>query len=69
MSVDVGIIVSTTTNVIIGSDVSAGMNLFGNGNVELGVELFEQQHSCSTNRYCGWPGFKLQSFESLDSSV
>ncbi|KAF8436837.1 hypothetical protein L210DRAFT_2434495 [Boletus edulis BED1] len=49
-------------------DVGDGLSLFGDGNVEKGVELFEEQHSCSTNKYCGWPGFNMAEFGSEGES-
>ncbi|KAG6378352.1 hypothetical protein JVT61DRAFT_14077 [Boletus reticuloceps] len=41
----------TDPQILTHPDVGAGMNLFGDGNVERGVELFEEQHNCSTNKY------------------
>ncbi|KIO08033.1 hypothetical protein M404DRAFT_135048 [Pisolithus tinctorius Marx 270] len=41
--------------------VGGGMDIFSKGNVEIGVELFEQEHVC--NRYCTWPGFVLKPFK------
>ena len=46
------------------SEVGTRLNLFGDGNVEVGVELFKEQHLCGINRYCRWPGFELSRFES-----
>ena len=40
--------------------MSEGEALFGDGNVETGVVLFEKQHCC--NRYCLWPGVGLDVF-------
>ena len=34
--------------------------MFGEGNVESTVLLFETQHKC--NRFCEWPGFGLKKF-------
>jgi len=35
-------------------------DIFGEGNIEKAVNLFEEQHIC--NYYCQWPGFGLNSF-------
>ncbi|KIK75867.1 hypothetical protein PAXRUDRAFT_171445, partial [Paxillus rubicundulus Ve08.2h10] len=40
------------------SKVGEGKNLFSEGNLEIGVKLFEKEHLC--NKYCKWPGFHLQ---------
>ncbi|KAG6370831.1 hypothetical protein JVT61DRAFT_11043 [Boletus reticuloceps] len=45
------------------SDVSQGLSLFSDGNLEKGVELFEEQHTC--NQYCTW--FGLSSFSEAGS--
>jgi hypothetical protein len=34
--------------------------LFGDGNVETGVQLFKKQHIC--NKFCSWPAFGLKVF-------
>ncbi|KAL4068881.1 hypothetical protein V8B97DRAFT_2104761 [Scleroderma yunnanense] len=44
--------------------VSQGQKLFGDGNVQKGVELFEKEHIC--NMFCKWAGFGLSAFSSLD---
>ncbi|KIO08753.1 hypothetical protein M404DRAFT_22604 [Pisolithus tinctorius Marx 270] len=41
--------------------VGGGTDIFSKGNVEIGVELFEQEHIC--NQYCTWPGFTLKPFK------
>ena len=37
--------------------VGAGQDLFGEGNLEIGVKLFAKEHIC--NDFCRWPGFEL----------
>ncbi|KAI6042732.1 hypothetical protein EDC04DRAFT_2563769, partial [Pisolithus marmoratus] len=48
------------------NSVSGGVDIFSEGNVEIGVERFEQEHVC--NRYCSWPGFGLKPFKRADIS-
>ncbi|KAG1888935.1 uncharacterized protein F5891DRAFT_1217110 [Suillus fuscotomentosus] len=48
--------------------VSPGVDIFGDGNMEVAVSEFEKQHICSY--YCEWPGFGLHSFaKQADGSV
>ncbi|KAG1804148.1 hypothetical protein EV424DRAFT_1432813 [Suillus variegatus] len=48
--------------------VSPGVDIFGDGNMEVAVSEFEKQHICSY--YCEWPGFGLQSFaKQADGSI
>lgn len=52
---------SIEISLITGSrDVSQGQILFGDGNLEHGVTVFEDQHVC--NKFCKWPGFNLEPF-------
>ncbi|KAG2153623.1 uncharacterized protein EDB93DRAFT_1082168 [Suillus bovinus] len=37
-----------------------GSDIFGEGNIEVAVSQFEDQHAC--NEYCKWPGFGLEAF-------
>ncbi|KIK73216.1 hypothetical protein PAXRUDRAFT_179000 [Paxillus rubicundulus Ve08.2h10] len=41
--------------------VSDGCDIFGDGNIEMAVDKFEEQHVC--NHYCKWEGFGLSEFE------
>ncbi|KAI6038018.1 hypothetical protein EDC04DRAFT_2570367 [Pisolithus marmoratus] len=56
-----GLLPSMVTN-----SVGGGVDIFHKGNVEIGVECFEQEHVC--NHYCSWPGFGLKPFERVDIS-
>ncbi|KAF8424003.1 hypothetical protein L210DRAFT_3653609 [Boletus edulis BED1] len=58
----------TDPQILTHPDVGDGLSLFGDGNVKKGVELFEEQHSCSTNKYCSWPGFNMAEFGSEGDS-
>jgi hypothetical protein len=49
-----------THDVALFRSVSEGEDIFGEGNIEKAVGLFEEQHVC--NYYCRWPGFGLNSF-------
>ncbi|KAG2134217.1 hypothetical protein BD769DRAFT_1665245 [Suillus cothurnatus] len=40
--------------------VGEGEDLFGDGNLECTVRMFEKQHKC--NVFCEWPGFGLEAF-------
>ncbi|KAI6115137.1 hypothetical protein EDD16DRAFT_1551096 [Pisolithus croceorrhizus] len=40
--------------------VGRGKDIFGEGNLEIGVKLFEKEHVC--NAFCKWPGFGLKPF-------
>ncbi|KAG1786134.1 uncharacterized protein HD556DRAFT_1313689 [Suillus plorans] len=40
--------------------VGQGKDLFGKGNMECTVSMFEKQHKC--NEFCEWPGFGLVPF-------
>ncbi|KAG2751396.1 hypothetical protein P692DRAFT_20674039, partial [Suillus brevipes Sb2] len=40
--------------------VGEGMDLFGEGNMECTVSMFEKQHKC--NEFCEWRGFGLVPF-------
>lgn len=40
--------------------VGQGKDLFGEGNMECTVSMFEKQHKC--NEFCEWPGFGLVPF-------
>jgi hypothetical protein len=42
------------------SSVSGGKDIFGDGNIEVEVSMFEKNHVC--NDYCKWSGFGLESF-------
>ncbi|KAI6006423.1 hypothetical protein EDC04DRAFT_2583001 [Pisolithus marmoratus] len=43
------------------STVGRGKDIFGEGNLEIGVKLFEMEHVC--NAFCEWPGFGLKPFK------
>ncbi|KAI6035740.1 hypothetical protein EDC04DRAFT_2571510 [Pisolithus marmoratus] len=43
------------------STVGRGKDIFGEGNLEIGVKLFETEHVC--NAFCEWPGFGLKPFK------
>jgi hypothetical protein len=47
------------------SSVSGGQDIFGDGNIEVAVTMFEEQHIC--NDYCEWAG--LEKYISLDEAV
>lgn len=48
--------------------MSQGIDLFGDGNIEVAVSEFEKQHRCSY--YCEWPGFGLHRFTTqADGSI
>ncbi|KAG1741929.1 hypothetical protein EDB19DRAFT_1907705 [Suillus lakei] len=50
------------------STVSRGIDIFGDGNMEVAVSEFEKQHICSY--YCEWPGFGLRPFaKQADGSI
>lgn len=40
--------------------VGEGEDIFGDGNIECTVRMFEKQHKC--NKFCKWPGFGLEAF-------
>lgn len=40
--------------------VNEGEDLFGDGNIECTVRMFQKQHKC--NEFCRWPGFGLEPF-------
>ncbi|KAG1883961.1 hypothetical protein F4604DRAFT_1919768 [Suillus subluteus] len=40
--------------------VNKGKDVFGDGNIEQAVSMFEQAHHC--NNYCQWSGFKLECY-------
>ncbi|KAI6142100.1 hypothetical protein BKA82DRAFT_4438534 [Pisolithus tinctorius] len=48
-------------------DVAEGQRLFGEGNVEKGVVLFENQHIC--NLFCRWEGFGMKAFSHGSKSL
>lgn len=54
----------TDPQILTHPSVGGGTDIFSEGNVEIGVERFEQEHIC--NRYCSWPGFGLEPFEKAD---
>ncbi|KAI6098337.1 hypothetical protein EDD16DRAFT_1663647 [Pisolithus croceorrhizus] len=56
----------TDPQILTHPSVGRGTDIFSEGNVEIGVERFEQEHVC--NRYCSWPGFGLKPFERADIS-
>ncbi|KAI6128254.1 hypothetical protein EV401DRAFT_1931548 [Pisolithus croceorrhizus] len=56
----------TDPQILTHPSVGGGTDIFSEGNVEIGVEHFEQEHVC--NRYCSWPGFGLKPFERADIS-
>ncbi|KAG1780113.1 hypothetical protein EV702DRAFT_1277004 [Suillus placidus] len=43
--------------------VGEGKDLFGEGNIECTVSMFEKQHKC--NEFCEWPGFGLVPFATM----
>jgi hypothetical protein len=47
--------------------VSEGKDVFGDGNIELAVSMFEKKHVC--NDYCTWSGFKLQRYGAVETET
>jgi hypothetical protein len=47
------------------SSVSGGQDIFGDGNIEVAVTMFEVQHIC--NDYCDWAG--LEKYPSQNETV
>ncbi|KAG9311681.1 hypothetical protein JVU11DRAFT_7918 [Chiua virens] len=52
----------TDPQILTHPSVGEGSNIFSEGNLEKGVEEFENEHIC--NKYCKWPGFSLATFQS-----
>ncbi|KAI6149554.1 hypothetical protein BKA82DRAFT_20948 [Pisolithus tinctorius] len=50
----------TDPQILTHPSVGKGRDLFGEGNLEIGVECFETEHMC--NSFCQWRGFQLQPF-------
>ncbi|KAI5992424.1 hypothetical protein EDD15DRAFT_2168292, partial [Pisolithus albus] len=48
----------TDPQILTHPSIGGGADIFGEGNMEIGVELFEHEHIC--NRYCMWLGFGLR---------
>ncbi|KAG1721251.1 hypothetical protein EDB19DRAFT_1835594 [Suillus lakei] len=47
--------------------VSKGKNIFGDGNLEVEVSMFEEKHCC--NDYCTWSGFGLERLPAVTVSA
>ncbi|KAG6370500.1 hypothetical protein JVT61DRAFT_11413 [Boletus reticuloceps] len=54
----------TDPQILTHPSVNAGKDLFGEGNLVIGVKLFAREHIC--NAFCRWPGFKLDPPASVD---
>ncbi|KAG1790000.1 uncharacterized protein HD556DRAFT_1446572 [Suillus plorans] len=50
----------TDPQILTDPSVGQGKDLFGEGNMECTVSMFEKQHKC--NEFCEWPGFGLVPF-------
>ncbi|KAG2090557.1 hypothetical protein BD769DRAFT_1395777 [Suillus cothurnatus] len=50
----------TDPQILTDPSVGQGKDLFGEGNIECTVSMFEKQHKC--NEFCKWPGFGLAPF-------
>ncbi|KAG2113268.1 hypothetical protein BD769DRAFT_1364205, partial [Suillus cothurnatus] len=50
----------TDPQILTDLSVGQGKDLFGEGNIECTVSMFEKQHKC--NEFCKWPGFGLAPF-------
>ncbi|KAI6000407.1 hypothetical protein F5J12DRAFT_724114, partial [Pisolithus orientalis] len=57
----------TDLQILTHPDVAEGRRLFGEGNVEKGVALFENQHIC--NLFCRWEGFGMKAFSHGSKSL
>ncbi|KAF9232882.1 hypothetical protein BU15DRAFT_67057 [Melanogaster broomeanus] len=56
----------TDPQILMHPSVGEGRNLFGDGNLEIGVRLFEKEHAC--NKFCKWLGFGLEGFGDKDDT-
>ncbi|KAG1770854.1 hypothetical protein EV702DRAFT_1202184 [Suillus placidus] len=52
-----------STELLTDPSVGKGTDLFGEGNMECTVSMFEKQHKC--NEFCEWPGFGLVPFATM----
>ncbi|KAF9229955.1 hypothetical protein BU15DRAFT_84261 [Melanogaster broomeanus] len=57
----------TDPQILTHPDVGQETDLFSEGNIEIGVKKFEEEHRC--NRYCKWSGFHLMPFQIAKGSV
>ncbi|KAG2114132.1 hypothetical protein DEU56DRAFT_919630 [Suillus clintonianus] len=55
----------TDPQILTDPSVSGGLDIFGDGNIEVVVTMFEAQHTC--NDYCEWAG--LEKYPSRDETV
>ncbi|KAG2335884.1 hypothetical protein BDR05DRAFT_1018043 [Suillus weaverae] len=53
----------TDPQILTDPSVGEGTDLFGKGNMECTVSMFEKQHKC--NEFCEWPGFGLVPFATM----
>lgn len=53
----------TDPQILTHPEVGTGLKLFSEGNLQQGVERFEEQHVC--NKFCKWEGFGLSTFHEL----